>query len=625
MNIKNEYEAVIIGSGHAGCEAALALSKMGHKTLLLTLNLDSIAFLACNPSIGGTAKGQLVSEIDALGGQMGISADQTTIQAKMLNEGKGAAVQSLRVQIDKVAYHINMKSTLEAQKNLDIVQAEAVKIKQKKGKVNSVVIAQGAEYFCKIIIVCTGVYLKAKIIMGEFTQLIGPSGFAAANKLTKSLINLGLEIRRFKTGTPCRLDGSTINFSELEEQVGDENVQNFSYITKRTQKNRAKCYLTYTNDNTHKIILDNLSRAPMYSGDIKGIGPRYCPSIETKIVKFADKERHQIFLEPESLSTKEIYMQGASTSMPVDIQQKIVNSVKGLENTKIMRNAYAIEYDCINSLQLLPTLEYKNVHGLYFAGQINGTSGYEEAACQGLIAAINGALMLEGKSPLILKRSDAYIGVLIDDLVTKGTNEPYRMMTSRAEYRLHLRQDNTAERLTQIGKNVGLVNEKRYKLFKKMQKNIKNVENLLKKVILPNEELKNLFLSKNSEMPENGLTIENLLKRTDFELNDLIKHISIFKTFELNALKQVSITIKYGGYLKRQLEQIEEFKKQENTVLSFDFNYKAVKGLRIEAMQKLSDIKPLSIGQASRISGVSPADISVLSIYLKLQAKGKKK
>ena len=472
MEIIKDYDVVVIGSGHAGSEAALATARTGINTVLLTMSLDSIAFLACNPSIGGTAKGHLVTEIDALGGEMGVNADKTTIQLRMLNLGKGPAVHSLRSQVDKIEYHTEMKKTLENQKNLYVRQAEAIKITEENGEVKGVLTSKGEFFACKKVIVATGVYLKSRIIIGDYAEEVGPNGFKGANHLTQSLIDLGLEIKRFKTGTPNRVHMDSIDTSKLEIQYGEDNIQTFSFLTKKQNKNKAVCYLTYTNENTHKIINDNIHLAPLYSGEIKGTGPRYCPSIEDKVKRFADKQRHQIFIEPEAMSTKEAYVQGLSTSMPVDIQKRILKSIVGFENVSIMRDAYAIEYDCINSLDLYPTLEYKNIKGLYFAGQVNGTSGYEEAAAQGLVAGINASLNLRGKEPLVLTRSDAYIGVLIDDLVTKGTNEPYRMMTSRAEYRLHLRQDNADLRLTQIGYSVGLATKARYnKLMQKIKKN----------------------------------------------------------------------------------------------------------------------------------------------------------
>ena len=620
MKIKG-YDAIVIGSGHAGCESALALARKGISTLLLTLNLDSIAFLACNPSIGGTAKGQLVSEIDALGGQMGINADKATIQRRMLNSSKGAAVQSLRVQADKIKYHTYMKETLENTPNLTIKQAEASDIIVKDGAVKSIKTAQGEEYECKVAVLCTGVYLKSRIIIGEFTKNEGPNGFSNATYLTKSLLKNGFKLMRFKTGTPVRIHSDSINYNILEVQKGEDNIQTFSYTTKRAPKNVADCYLTYTTPVTHKIILDNLDKAPMYSGIIKGEGPRYCPSIETKVVRFSDKERHQLFLEPESMSTKEVYVQGLSTSMPVDIQKQMVHSVIGLENAHIMRDAYAIEYDCIDPTQLYPTLESKKVKGLYFAGQINGTSGYEEAAAQGLIAGINAAQNVLGAEQLVLKRSDAYIGVLIDDLVTKGTNEPYRMMTSRAEHRLHLRQDNADLRLTEIGKKYGLVDKKRYSLYQKKLKQINLLYSMIDDKFGTKSKMAELFKSKDESFSTNGLTVREALKRSSITIDDILQIVPELSKFPYDVLKEVEIQVKYEGYLARQQKQIVQSQKNENTLIPNSIDYNKIKGLRIEARQKLDTIKPLNLGQASRISGVSPADIAVLTVYLKLNGK----
>ena len=616
----NNFDAIVIGSGHAGCEAALALARMGQQTLLLTLNLDSIAFLACNPSIGGTAKGHLVCEIDALGGEMGIIADKATIQRRMLNSSKGPAVQSLRTQADKIMYHTEMKKVLENTKNLFVKQGEAKNIIVKNGKVQGVKTLQGDTFKAKAVVVCTGVYLKSDVIIGKVRTNSGPNGFAPANHLTASLKKLGLTIRRFKTGTPVRVHSDTIDYSELTEQCGEDNIQTFSFMTKTPPKNVIKCYLTYTNLHTHEIILNNLDKAPMYNGEIKSEGPRYCPSIESKVVRFSDKSQHQLFLEPEALSTKEVYVQGFSTSMPTYLQHEMVKSVKGLENAHIMRDAYAIEYDCIDSLQLYPTLQYKNIEGLYFAGQVNGTSGYEEAAAQGVIAGINAALFLQNKEPFVLKRNEAYIGVLIDDLTTKGTNEPYRMMTSRAEYRLQLRQDNADLRLTQKGYDIGLVSKERYKVFLKRIKKINEFKEQLKTVVSP-KRIEKMFNEKNETVPKVGISIKDILKRSNITVEDLVECFPEFKKYPYNVLKEIEIDVKYEGYLAKQNIQIEQSKKQENTELPDDIDYKKIKGLRLEAQQKLNQIKPLTLGQASRISGVSPADITVLTVYLKTLVK----
>lgn len=613
------YDAVVIGAGHAGVESALALARKNHSVVLLTISLDAISFMACNPSIGGTSKGQLVSEIDALGGQMGISADLTSIQMRMLNSGKGPAVQSLRSQQDKEKYSKFMKSVLEDTPNLYVRQAEATEIIVENNKIVGVKTALGQIFYSKTVIVATGVYLKARIIIGEYTENIGPNGFKAANKLTQSLMDLGLKIRRFKTGTPPRIHYDSIKIDELEVQKGDENIQPFSFIHTESVKNKRDCYLLYTNEQTHKIIRDNLDKAPMYNGLIEGVGPRYCPSIETKIVRFADKERHQLFLEPESLSTKEMYLQGFSTAMPYDIQDQMVKSLKGFENAKIMRDSYAIEYDCIDPTQLYPTLMYKNIDGLFFAGQINGTSGYEEAGCQGLMAGINCALFLENKPGLVLRRDQAYIGVLIDDLVTKGTEEPYRMMTSRAEYRLILRQDNADLRLTQIGRDIGLVDDERYMLLQKKLSEINLAKQSLSQMIKNNDVSKQFFAQRNEPLPFEGISVENALKRFNINIFDLNNAFNIWTNISDQALRQVEIDIKYKGYIDKQNAQIEKSLSSENTIIPKDLDYTQLKGLRLEAIQKLNDIKPANIGQASRISGVSPADISVLMVYLKMK------
>ena len=615
--INKNYEAVVVGAGHAGCEAALALARMGIKTVMLTLSLDSIGFLACNPSIGGTAKGQIVGEIDALGGEMGKMADKCAILMRMLNTSKGPAVQSLRAQEDKNKYHLEMKKVLENTENLDIRQAEATEILHKNGKIYGIKTSLNEIYSCKVIVLCTGVYLKSNIIIGDHIEPTGPNGFKRANKLTQSLLKCGFEIFRFKTGTPTRVDFSTINTNGLEIQYGDENIEPFSKLTKKQPKNVAVCYLTYTNKKTHKIINDNLENSPMYNGLITGVGPRYCPSIETKIVRFKDKERHQLFLEPEGLDTKETYVQGLSTSLPVDVQRQMLNSIAGLENAKIMRDAYAIEYDCINSLQLYPTLEYKNIKGLFCAGQINGTSGYEEAGCQGLVAGINGALKIQGKEPLVLKRDEAFIGVLIDDLVTKGTNEPYRMMTSRAEYRLHLRQDNCDLRLTEIGRKIGLVDDERWKLFLKKKQGLKKAEKDFDKIVAPNKVVNEMLENAGEEPLKTGATVLNLLKRANITAEMLQKTLSVFKGLKKDVLSELTIQTKYAGYIEKEQRQIDDAKRQEKIILPTDFDYSQIVGLRLEAREKLNSIKPLNMGQASRISGVSPADIAVLTVFLK--------
>lgn len=611
-----KFDAIVIGAGHAGCEAALALARTGNKTLLLTLSLDAVAFLACNPSIGGTAKGQLVAEVDALGGEMGINTDKTLIQLRMLNSGKGPAVQSLRAQADKIEYHNQMKFTLEKTPNLFLKQGEVTDIKELENGNKLVETAVGLKFQAKALVFATGVYLKSRIIIGDYTKECGPNGFSNAMLLSDSLKNLGIKLLRFKTGTPARINGRSIDYSALEVQKGEDNIQNFSFITKKKPNNKAVCYLTYTNLETHRIIKDNLDKAPVFSGLIKGIGPRYCPSIETKIVRFADKERHQLFLEPESLSTNEVYIQGFSTSMPVEIQEQMVHSVKGLEHAEIMRDSYAIEYDCIEPTQLLPTLELKGHKGLFFAGQINGTSGYEEAAAQGIIAGINANLYLKGKEQLVLQRSDGYIGVLIDDIVTKGTNEPYRMMTSRAEYRLLLRQDNADLRLTEIGRKVGLVDDRRWKIFQKKKKDFDRIFSLLNQKYKV-EEIKDFYIENGENPPKESVTIKDMLKRSNIDAFKINARYHVFDGFSYEVINEMNITVKYEGYLKQQLEEIEKFKKNENTLIPADFDYSKYHGLRLEAIEKLQEIKPLSIGQASRISGVSPSDIAVLSVLVK--------
>ncbi|MBR6736828.1 MAG: tRNA uridine-5-carboxymethylaminomethyl(34) synthesis enzyme MnmG [Clostridia bacterium] len=610
-----EYDAVVVGAGHAGCESALALARTGNKTLLLTINLDNIAFMACNPSIGGTAKGHLVREVDALGGEMGVNIDKTMLQIKMLNRGKGVAVQSLRAQADKNLYHREMKKTLENTPNLDIAQQEATDILVENGKVTGVVTNFNALYKCKTVVLATGVYLNSDIVQGDYKQFAGPSGFLNATKLTNSLINLGFKIRRFKTGTPARLDKRSIDFSKFSVQHGERDVYPFSYLTPTLPENKEPCYLGYTNQKTHDIILKNLDRSPLYNGFITTTGPRYCPSIETKVVRFADKERHQIFLEPEGLDTNEIYVQGMSSSMPIDVQDEMYRSIEGFENCKIMRYAYAIEYDCIDSLDLKPTLEYKKVAGLFTAGQINGTSGYEEAAAQGLIAGINANCYIKGTKPLILGRNDGYTGVLIDDLVTKGTNEPYRMMTSRAEYRLILRQDNTDVRLTPIGREYGLVSEERWQVYLKRQEIYQKLNEELNTVI-PYKEAKEFVEPLVKGEVLRPLSYADMIRR-GIKISDIKERFNAFSYAPYDMLDTVETNVRYEGYIKKELDQISRAEKLKNRELPTDIDYTSIDGLRLEAQEKLNEIKPLNLDQAQRISGVSPADIAVLMVWLK--------
>lgn len=618
MNFVDNYDAIVIGSGHAGCEACLALSRLNCKTLLVTLNLDSIGFLACNPSIGGTAKGQLAGEIDALGGEMAINTDKALLQLRMLNSGKGPAVQSLRAQVDKVVYHTEMKRTLEKQPNLDILQGEVSDILVEDGKVIGITTLAGESFGAKAVIVCTGVYLNSRVIIGDYFKYTGPNGFEPANNLTDSLMRLGFKILRFKTGTPARVDAKSIDYSQFEVQNGDELGHNFSLLNKSATKNKQICYLGYTSQKMHKVIRDNISRAPLYSGKVNGIGPRYCPSIEDKVMRFADKERHQLFLEPESASTDEVYVQGISSSMPVDVQRSMYKCIPGFENVKIMRFAYAIEYDCIDATQLKATLESKAVNGLFFAGQVNGTSGYEEAGAQGLMAGINSARMVKGLSPIVLGRDEAYIGVLIDDLVTKNIVEPYRMMTSRAEYRLILRQDNCDMRLTQLGRDIGLVDDKRYRAFKKKLKQIDQVNEILDKRYTPKQI--NEFLKQHEEsIVSNGITVRELIKRNNLNIFDIKSELNIFEGISDEVLNYINTEVKYEGYIKRENDNIEKSKKIETIALPEDLEYSQLNGLRLEARQKLDKIKPQTLGQAKRIDGVSPADINVIMIYLKMK------
>ena len=618
MKFVDNYDAIVVGSGHAGCEACLALARLNCKTLLVTLNLDSIGFLACNPSIGGTAKGQLAGEIDALGGEMAINADKSLLQLRMLNSGKGPAVQSLRAQVDKVVYHTEMKRTLERQPNLDILQAEVSDILVENDKVVGISTLAGESFSAKAVIVCTGVYLNSKVIIGDYCKFTGPNGFEPANYLTQSLMRLGFNILRFKTGTPARVDAKSIDYTQFEVQNGDNLGHNFSLLNKTATKNKQICYLGYTSEKMHEVIRENISRAPLYSGKVKGIGPRYCPSIEDKVMRFADKERHQLFLEPESASTDEVYVQGISSSMPVDVQRAMYKCIPGFEQVKIMRFAYAIEYDCIDATQLNPTLESKNIEGLYFAGQVNGTSGYEEAGAQGLMAGINSARAIKGLSPIILGRDQAYIGVLIDDLVTKNIVEPYRMMTSRAEYRLILRQDNCDMRLTQLGRDIGLVDNKRYNLFKKKLKQINDIQYILNQRYSPKQI--NTFLKEHNESEvSNGIAVRELVKRNNIDIFDLKNKLNLFEGFSDEVLNYVNTDIKYEGYIKRENDNIEKARKLETISLPTDLDYSTLNGLRLEARQKLNNIKPVTLGQAKRIDGVSPADINVIMIYLKMK------
>lgn len=617
--MNQEYDAVVVGAGHAGCEAALALARLSLKTVMFTVSVDSIAMMPCNPNVGGTSKGHLVREIDALGGEMGKNIDRTFIQSKMLNKSKGPAVHSLRAQADKQEYSKSMRKVLEQTENLTIRQGEVNEILVEDGRVVGVKTYTGAVYSCKVCVLCTGTYLNARCITGSVSVYTGPNGLQAATHLTDSLEKLGIEMRRFKTGTPARIDGSTIDYSKMEPQYGDEKIVPFSFTntSDSVQREQVKCYLTYTNEKTHEIIRDNLDRSPLYSGYIKGTGPRYCPSIEDKVVRFADKNRHQVFIEPEGNYTNEMYIGGMSSSLPEDVQFDMYHSVPGLEHAKIVRNAYAIEYDCINSLELLPSLELKKVSGLFSAGQANGSSGYEEAAAQGLIAGINAARKVKEKDSLILDRSQGYIGVLIDDLVTKGTNEPYRMMTSRAEYRLLLRQDNADERLTPIGHEVGLIDEERYEKFQEKYKCIKEEVQRVKNSYVGNsDKVQNLLKEHNSTELVSGISLAELIKRP--ELNyDVLKEIDTDRP-ELSEeiCNEVNIVLKYEGYIARQQKQVEQFHKLEKKKIPANIDYDKVGSLRLEAIQKLKEIKPESIGQASRISGVSPSDISVLLVYL---------
>lgn len=618
--LEENYDVVVVGAGHAGCEAALACARLGLETIMFTVSVESIALMPCNPNIGGSSKGHLVRELDALGGEMGKNIDKTFIQSKMLNSSKGPAVHSLRAQADKSEYSREMRRTLENTEHLTIRQAEVADILTDDEKnITGVKTYSGAVYHCRAVVLCTGTYLKARCIYGDVSSYTGPNGLQAANHLTEALKRLGIEVRRFKTGTPARVDRRSIDFSKMEEQFGDEHIVPFSFTTNPDdiQKEQASCYLTYTNEKTHKIIRDNLDRSPLYSGKIEGTGPRYCPSIEDKVVRFADKDRHQVFVEPEGNYTNEMYLGGMSSSLPEDVQYAMYRTVPGLENVKIVRNAYAIEYDCINAVELKASLEFKNVHGLFSGGQINGSSGYEEAAVQGLIAGINAAMKLLGREPLILDRSEAYIGVLIDDLVTKESTEPYRMMTSRAEYRLLLRQDNADLRLSSKGHDIGLISDERYERVEEKRRAIDAEVKRLSTVMIGGTNEVSEFLAKhNSAALNNGISLADLIKRPELDYDSIAELDKDRKPIPWDVVEQVNINIKYQGYIERELRQVEHFKKLEKKLIPDDIDYDEVGSLRLEARQKLKNFRPRSIGQASRISGVSPADITVLLVYL---------
>ena len=617
--LEKNCDIVVVGAGHAGCEAALACARLGLDTVMFTVSVDSIALMPCNPNIGGSSKGHLVRELDALGGEMGKNIDKTFIQSKMLNQSKGPAVHSLRAQADKQAYSTEMRKTLENQPNLTIKQGEVTELLAEEGKITGVKLYSGAIYHCQAVVLCTGTYLKARCIYGDISNYTGPNGLQAANYLTDSLKKLGIEMFRFKTGTPARIAGNSIDYSKMEEQFGDKRVVPFSFSTdpESVQIEQKSCWLTYTNERTHEIIRANLDRSPLYSGMIEGTGPRYCPSIEDKVVRFSDKKRHQVFIEPEGLYTNEMYIGGMSSSLPEDVQDEMYHSVPGLENARIVKNAYAIEYDCINPRQLYPTLEFKKIKGLFSGGQFNGSSGYEEAAAQGLIAGINAAMEVKGQEQLVLDRSEAYIGVLIDDLVTKENHEPYRMMTSRAEYRLLLRQDNADLRLRKKGYQVGLIDEETYrKLLEKEAAIAREIERTEHATIGGTPEVQKLLEEKGSTLLKSGTTIAELIRRPELNYEDLAPIDKERPFLPWDVKEQVEINLKYEGYIKRQMKQVEQFKKLEAKKIPEDLDYEKVGSLRIEARQKLEEYRPVSIGQASRISGVSPADISVLLVYL---------
>ena len=617
--VKENYDVCIVGAGHAGCEAALACARLGLETILFTISIESVAMMPCNPNIGGSSKGHLVREIDALGGEMGVNIDHTFIQSKMLNKSKGPAVHSLRAQADKADYSARMRQVLQNTDHLTLRQAEVTELMVENKVIRGVKTFSGAEYYAKAVVLCTGTYLKARCLYGDVVNCTGPNGLQAANHLTDSLVENGVEMFRFKTGTPARIDKRSVDFSKMQEQFGDERVVPFSFTTdpEKVQIDQVSCWLTYTNEKTHEIIRDNLSRSPLFSGMIEGTGPRYCPSIEDKVVKFADKNRHQVFIEPEGIHTNEMYIGGMSSSLPEDVQYAMYHTVPGLEHVKIVRNAYAIEYDCINPRQLYPSLEFKEISGLFSGGQFNGSSGYEEAAAQGLIAGINAAMQVKGKEPLILDRSEAYIGVLIDDLVTKENREPYRMMTSRAEYRLLLRQDNADLRLTEKGYQVGLISEERYQDLKTKERQIaEEMERVDHENIGGTEVVQKFLEAHESTLLKSGTTIGELVRRPELDYEMLAEIDKNRPQYSAGVREQVNINIKYQGYIRRQMKQVEQFKKMENKRIPKDINYDEVGSLRIEAVQKLKKFQPLSIGQASRISGVSPADISVLLVYL---------